>query len=443
MKTLLRIVLMLALALLAPLASAQDAALAQAKQLMDKRDAAGAYKLLKPLEIDRAGNPDFDYLLGIAALDIGRGTEAVFALERVLSVNPNHVQARAEIARAYALLGEMETARREFETVRKQPMPAEAAATIQKYIDAIEQAQAGTRTTVSGYLELGLGYDTNVNSGTAVSQIAIPAFPGLGLATLNAAALKQSDGFGHVAFGANVRHPVNPGWSVLAGIDGYQRLHWDKTAFDQGNIGANLGVEYSPSSRDKFLVALQGQQMYVDWGRFRDSIGLVGQWQRQIGTSGVFTGYLQHARLEYPGQEIRDADRTVGGVAYAHAFSGAYSPVVFVGAYYGHENERDSTRPDLGHRVTGFRAGGQLNFGERITLFGFASYEERDYGGATPGFLENRADNQADIRVGVNYKPARLWTITPQVAYTENKSNVPFTDYDRAQALVTVRRDFR
>ena len=103
--------------------AAQDATLDEAKQMMARRDATGAYALLKPLEDKRAGEPDYDYLLGIAALDLGRGTEAVFALERVLAVNPQHPHARAEIARAYYLLGEMETARREFEAVKSRPMP--------------------------------------------------------------------------------------------------------------------------------------------------------------------------------------------------------------------------------------------------------------------------------------------------------------------------------
>lgn len=442
MKTVVRIILALVLASLAAVAAAQDAVLAQAKQLMDKRDAAAAYKLLKPLEDQRAGNPDFDYLLGIAALDIGRNTEAVFALERVLAVNPSHIQARAEIARAYTQLGEMETARREFEAVRKEPMPPEAAATIQKYLDAIEQAQAGTRTAVAAYVELALGHDSNVNSGTASSQIAIPALPGLGPATLNPAALKQSDGFGQVAFGANVRHPVDPNLTLLAGVDGYQRLNFSKDDFDQGALGATLGMEVN-QAQNRFLVALQGQRMDVDWAGFRNYLGAVGQWQRQIGNDGVFTGYLQYARLDYPGQDIRNADRYVGGVAYAHAFSGAYAPVVFVGAYYGNEDERASGRPDLGHRLAGIRLGGQLNWSERVSIFGFASYEDRNYGGATPGFLDDRADRQIDFRLGVSYKPNKLWAITPQVMYTDNKSNVPFTDYDRTQIFVTVRRDWR
>jgi tetratricopeptide (TPR) repeat protein len=441
-KRVLRWIVALAVLVWAGAAPAQlDSTLVQARQLMERNDPTAAYDLLKPLEDDRAGNPDFDYLLGIAALDTGRHTEAVFALERVLAVNPKHVQARAEIARALVQLGEVETARREFESVRQQRIPPEAAATIQKYLDAIEQVQAGTRTTLGAYLEFGLGYDTNVNSGTSTSQFAIPALPGLGVATLNPAALKQRDAFGYAAVGASVRHPVNPSLALIAGIDGNQRMHFDKTEFDLGNLSGNLGAEVS-ASRNKFLVALQGQRMLLDWNRFRDSTGAVGQWQHQLG-NGVFTAYVQYARLRYPGQDIRNADRTVGGIAYAHAFGGPYAPVLFAGAYYGHEDERNSSRPDFGHRLAGVRVGGQLTLSEAVSAFAFGSYEDRNYGGPVPGFFDDRADKQTDFRLGLTYKPAKLWTITPQVAYTENKSNVPFTDFDRAQALVTVRRDFR
>jgi tetratricopeptide (TPR) repeat protein len=419
-----------------------DSVLAQARALMQRHDPAAAYNLLKPLEADRAGNPDFDYLLGIAALDSGHHTEAVFALERVLAVNPKHVQARAEIARALVQLGEVETARREFETVRQQRIPPEAAATIQKYLDAIEQVQAGTRTALGGYLELGLGYDSNVNSGTSTSQFTVPALPGLGLATLNPAAVKQEDGLAYLAAGASVRHPVNPTVALLANFDANQRLHFEKNDFDLGNAALNLGAEISASPRNKFLLALQGQRMIFDWRRFRDSYGGVAQWQHQIG-NGVFTAYVQYARLDYPGQDIRNADRTVGGIAYAHAFGGSYAPVLFAGVYYGHENERNSSRPDFGHRLAGVRIGGQLTLTEAVSAFAFGSYEDRNYGGPVPGFFDDRADRQTDFRLGLVYKPAKLWTISPQVAYTDNKSNVPFTDFDRAQALITVRRDFR
>ena len=40
-------------------------------------------------ESSLAGDPGFDYLLGIAALDSGHLTHRVFVLERVLAVQPD------------------------------------------------------------------------------------------------------------------------------------------------------------------------------------------------------------------------------------------------------------------------------------------------------------------------------------------------------------------
>jgi tetratricopeptide (TPR) repeat protein len=170
MKRLARCMLFLAVAgalTFAEPALSQDV-LGQARALMEKRDAKGAYELLKPLEGQRAGDADYDYLLGLAAIDAGKPTEAVFALERVLAVNPNHPQARAEIARAYFVLGENETAKREFEAVRKQAgTPTEVNATIQKFLDAIDQVRASQGRQITGYMEVTLGHDTNVNAGTS------------------------------------------------------------------------------------------------------------------------------------------------------------------------------------------------------------------------------------------------------------------------------------
>ena len=423
---------------------AADAVITQAQQLIEKRDAQGAYNLLKPLEAQRAGDPEFDYLLGIAAVDSGRATEGVFALERVLAVNPGHVQARAELARAYFVLGENDTAQREFQSIEKQGVPDDVRTTIDRFLNAIDQAKQATGKVLGGYLEAGIGHDTNVNSGTSGNSVAIPAFGGA-IATLNPAAVKAQDNFLSLAAGAYFRYPTNPaGLAWLGGIDINQRLHDTQTQFEQGYVNGNLGLEYT-LGKNKYLVAAQGQQLWVqNTGVYRNSYGGVGQWQYQIDNDSVGSAFLQYARLEYPTQGVRNAGRTVGGLAYAHAFTNVkYTPAIFLSGYYADERQSDSTRPDLGHHAPGIRLGGQLTFNERWNAFASVAYEERDYGGATPGFTDDRRDRQYDYRIGANFIPARLWTVTPQFLYTDNSSNVPFNAFTRAQAFVTVRRDFK
>ena len=137
----------------------------QAKGLLDAGKSAQAFALLDVQESTRAGEVMFDFLLGLAALDVGQNTRAVFALERVLAMEPNNVRARAEIARAYLALGETETARKEFETVQKQGVPADVSLTLDRYIAAARRVQDQSKVSVNGYLELTLGYDSNLNLG--------------------------------------------------------------------------------------------------------------------------------------------------------------------------------------------------------------------------------------------------------------------------------------
>ena len=111
-------VLLIALALLTAGTARADAITYEAAALLEAGDSQGAYDLLSPLEVDRAGDPRFDYLLGLAALETGRATEAVFAFERVLAVEPGNLLARADMARALAALNEMESARRELVSQR-------------------------------------------------------------------------------------------------------------------------------------------------------------------------------------------------------------------------------------------------------------------------------------------------------------------------------------
>src|SRR3990172_10272519 len=67
----------------------------QARKLLEQRNAKAAYDLLLPLQSQRAGEIEYDYFLGVAALDAGDPQQAVFALERVLAVNPHFLQAPA------------------------------------------------------------------------------------------------------------------------------------------------------------------------------------------------------------------------------------------------------------------------------------------------------------------------------------------------------------
>ena len=95
----------------------------EAEGLLERGQSRRAYDLLSPHEIELSGNPLYDYLLGIAALDSGEVNEAIFALRRALSVEPGFSGARLELARAYYEAGNMALARPLFARLLEQNPP--------------------------------------------------------------------------------------------------------------------------------------------------------------------------------------------------------------------------------------------------------------------------------------------------------------------------------
>ncbi len=416
-----------------------DQLLDDARRLLGAKDAKGALELLSPHESKRAGEVDFDYLLGVAAIDAGDPQRAVFALERVLAVQPDFHVARAEIARAYFALGERGNAQREFRTVREQTsVPAEARTTIDKYLSALEPA----RTRLAGYLEASIGYDTNVNSATSLTQVAIPLASGAVLdVTLNSSSVRRKDKYFAVGGGVTLSHELTQAWSVIGAASGSQRTNRRADQFDTSTIDASLGTRYV-LGQHAFSLAGQSQTFRLDDDRFRDSVGALAQWQINLSEINQVTAFAQQARLSYPGQPVRDADRHIFGAAYAHAFPALRNMVLFGSVYGGNEIAREGRFPHLGHKPLGLRLGGQFALLPSTTLFFGGSHEQRRYNGADPLFGTERRDNQTDWRLGVTYTIAPGWSVTPQLTHTENRSNIGLNAYKRTVGSVAVRRDF-
>src|SRR6266705_279216 len=385
---------------------------------------------------DRAGDPEYDYLLGIAALDSGERERAVFALERVLAVNPNHAQARAEIARAYFEMGEKENAKREFENVRASNPPEAVKQTIDRYLSTLE---AGP-TRFSGFVELGFGHDSNVNSATSANQIAIPALGGI-VAALAPSGVKQSDNFATAGGGLNYAYGFSPQWAVLAGVAANGKFNRQHGDFDTATVDGNLGLRWS---RDKEAVTAgyQGQDFRVDNADFRRSNGVVAQWQHNSSEYSQVSIFAQAADLGYPTQSPRDSRRTIGGVAFGYGWDTPAKPVVFGSLYGGNEKDKDAGFQNLGHKPIGVRFGGQASVTDRSVLFGLVSYERRVYGADDPFFLVTRRDKQADLRLGVNYTFSPEWLVVPQISYTNNQSNIDLNKYNRTVVSAVVRRTF-
>ncbi len=439
---LLKTALLTAMLLGAQLAHAElDKLVRDASALSDAGQSLQAFNMLEPFEVQRAGDPDFDAALGIAANGSAQYTRAIFALERVLAVQPANTRARAELGRALFAVGDNAGSRKALEETKKLGVPDSVASTINQFLQAIDRADDAARSTVRTFVDFGIGHDSNVNGGPANPNVAVPSLGGQ-VFTLIPSSTKTPSSFYNLGAGVSGRYVLqDPRWSLIGNLNGGIRKHpGDASQFNSQNLGVNAGASYRHEQME-YSVALALDTSRLNGSMARNQAGLVGEWTYRLDNFRQWSSYLQWSQLYYPApQEKRNATRSVLGTNYAHTF--ANSLVVFGGGYTGSEREKTAGDPHLGHRLWGVRAGLQKALAENLSVFASLGYENRSYGGVDPSFLVTREDKQSNLGIGLSWTPSKQWRITPQLSFVRTASNVVINDFSKSSWSVTAKRDF-
>jgi tetratricopeptide (TPR) repeat protein len=412
--------------------------LARARRMIDDRRAEAAFRSLQARVADYGGDPDFDYLLGLAALDSGHPGEAVIALERVLMVRPGFLQARAEIARAYFALRERENARREFEIVAAQRIPDEARRVIGRYLDAIRSIDDAARSTLVGLVELETGYDSNVNFGSSTGQWVLA--DGTAVIPLGISLPRNSSVFAS-ALGLNWSVPMGGGWQWTTGGRASLRRYPSAHTLDQDQFDLSSGFAFRTGCH-QFNMLAQFQHLQLGGAAFRNALGALGQWQCDLDARTQVGAYVQGFSLDFPEEPMRDARRSAVGLTFARVLDGARRPIVVAGAQVGNETSRRDL-DNLSYDFFGARAALSMGMGGGWRGFAALSWEARNFDGVEPIFGVARRDRQTEVRFGAERALTADWSVAPAVTFTRNRSTLDPNDFRRTQAGVTLRYRFQ
>ena len=423
------------LTLVCAIAYADTALLDKARALAASGKAAEAYQLLLAQADKNAGNPEYDYLLGTTAIDAGVPLQAVFALERVLDSQPDNAPARAELARAYFLIGENQAARSEFEKAKKSEIPDAARMEIDTYLSSIDERILGGKQSTLFYAEAGLGFDSNVNSATASSQITAPS----GL-IFSVAAPERDSAVARVEAGGSFSRALKTNLNIYG--NGKLELYrpGDASEYAIRNTDGTVGLHFL-QGREQYRLALAAQNYAVDSSTARNLAGINGQWQHTINARNMLSLFAQYASLKYPDASTLDVNQMATGLSWIHAMDGEYQPVVYFAGYIGKEDEKDSAFKSAGRDYVGLRAGGSLKSSARLSWRGVLSYQSSDYHGSDI-FGITHQDNYINLELSASYELAKSWQLKPEVSYTKNDSNAEISSYTRSRALVNLRKEF-
>ena len=413
-------------------AALPGAALAQQAQ----PSAEAQYQALHAEEKARAGDPAFDYSLGLAAADSGRFGEAIIAFQRVLARQPAHAHARAELARAYAMAGDIDTARAQFATVVDDPsLPDPVRQRFTGFVRQFDKQIKGGGSDLSGFAEASVGHDSNINAATDLAAITIPLFAALGPGTLGPTARSMDDEYYELSSGLSGVVGVGRQDRVFASLLGNWRDNFDSKGFDQASVTGTAGFAHSFANQDVVSLSGQVQKFWLGHAGYRTAWGAIGQYTHRLDGGKALSLSAQWNRLTYDNDPLRDADRFTLGV-------GLVTRTLSASLIGGHEETRQQAGDANSNSFAGASVGAELPVMEKVALVGGAAFQYSKYDQADALFLVRREDKRIDLSAGVKVALLPNLYVQPKATYTRNWSNIPLYDHERWTASAGLRLEF-
>ena len=429
--------------------------LANAEQAYNAGRYAEAVELLKPLELDYAGEVEFDYLLGRSALEARELNLAVAALSRAITVDPSFVAGRIQLARAYYNKGVLENsrgafeqARAEFENVLEQDPPNHIKKSIEDYIDVIDKYLEVRHINSYMYVELATGFDSNImNSSSARHFTFYDEFSATERTVkLNDSSRRTESPLGSARAGMQVILPLFSRYfdlfaSAHAGATGYARAHeLDNNSF-AGQVGAH---HYGNNNKKTF--SLNFNEIAVNGQRYADEFYTELEWAQRLDQDSQLTLRLVGGDINYENpQYAKSVNGGRVGLEWTHlpaSDNNRSEQLMFV---KGRDNAQEcnnncNTNSRFRRDITGFRFGLGADILGHSRLYGSLYLEVSDYD--EDFFGVRRKDHRRELFLGMTTRLSEQWQLRPELHLIHNSSTIDMYEYTRAVATINIRWGF-
>ena len=425
-----------------PLVSSADLRPADLERLLAEERYEEAYELAVEHRAELEGELQFDLLYGRAAVNAGELSEGIFALERVVMRRPGFAQARLELARAYYLSGEDIRARHHFDAVLAQDPPAPVVATIERFQQRMQARADRYTTTVSGHLELGGGYDSNVNSATSSDTVDAQIF---GLTLPIEVEDETSDSFLRSAGQLQISRPISPSQTLFARGDFELRNNWSESDFNTQRYGGRLGTIFH-GDRVRTTLAGRVQHFRLSGRSYQNLFGLSADVSASLTDRMLLNAGAQAMRLRYADLPDRDSDLGIVSAGLTHFWPrSTWRPVVNVTLFAGREDADEDTagaQANTDRDLYGLNGLLRLQFAPDWSLTTRAQYRHSEYDEENALFEETREEDFYQVSLELDWSPSARLTVGPRLEYRDNDANIELFDYERTVFELRARYSF-
>ena len=435
-------------------ASANPQLLMDAQKLLAAGNPKQAFMLLVAEQGKLAGMPDYDYLLGVAALDSGKIEESIIAFERVLAVSPGNPGALMDLGRAYFVAGSLDLAEATFLQLRQSNPPTAAKDAIERYLKAIAEKRDNRKRALSAWGEVSFGYDTNITgvpkdfTGAVVSSFNIPGVDATGNS------IKRKAPYLGAALGADYVQPFSQTWAGTIGAELRGRGYRHEADFNSlsGEVrGGAMWIEGAHNAKFHGSVNRFNQDGQAPGDpkptNDRRTATVGGDYTFSLASGQQLSAGLSGSRVRFLKNDIEDFNASAVSAGWLRNFMGAGSPLLQVTGYFSRDKAVRKLADGVSDKskdVGGLRSYFQYSLTDRLALFNSVGFTVRrdksEFARATE--VEIGRDKLGDVTLGVNWRFQPRCMMRAQWFGARNDSNVAIYDYNRNEFSSNIRCDF-
>ena len=402
----------------------------KARQLLADKQPEQAYGLLAGYELEYAGNPAYDYWLGLAASSSRQYVAATIAFERVLIIKPDYPAARLDLALAYLKLGDYERALNLLDKVRAQALTPAVRTVVDEAISRANLLAAtdgvALQRRLTGFVSMTLGNDSNVNAAADLAYLDAP---------------EQSDQFAGLNAGMTLELPVNNRSQFeIRGLAGLMEPK-DYDEYANVSLFGSLAYQFFDQNDARWEIGLNLSDMRLDDAGYFEQEGVWVGWRKAADPNNLLdiAGHWAQARYD-DNVDIYDYDRSMLISRLLHRPSGKTLLASF-GLIAGYDDAVNG-RPDGDNIFYGASFGlqGPVSFASLASInFKLTQY---DYQNRNVRVQAQREDTQLDVNLGLTWSLQDNLNLSADLQMISHASNDPVYAYDRSILSMTLRRDF-
>ncbi len=407
------------------------------KQKIAQQQNVDAWQLALKLEADYLGDPDFDFLYGLAALKVQENERAVYAFERVVANKPNWLDAQYYLASAYYTMKNYHAAIEITQSMGEinnisEKLKVSALKLNSLAVIALEKQSLFVQHSV----EANVGYDSNVNAGTSEDNVFLP-FLNQDI-ILSDESKEISDSY--LALGYQLKASKTLTQSSKLTFSGASKLHFFSNESDYNRFFLNTNLQYQKDFADvSGSVGVRAVPLWLDGEYYRTQYGATAGLNKALDknwrvATDVFFGKTKNDINQLLSTKDTSLQASAQYITqrWRHLVSLAYSTEISEFDASQHNDRKTNAFNYMINYALDSNWLASLNI----------SYQHQNYQHEHPFFFVKRVDKMWMFGTAIQYQDTERWSYRLSANLQDKDSNLALFSYQRADINLSARMSF-